>query len=373
MNAQSLAWSASSSRAARSSAPGARSRPRRPPRCAAPPRRAPKASSATAGAVPRGQVLARAPAGRRELGRSHRLGPRSSPSETVTSASPWRRPRRARPPATAGPSYHQCPSSSVSSAQQSRPPPLAARSRRARRRSRARARAASAQRGLVVVGRGRRCPRAAGRGPCGGGSRGRCRGPGSRRRSCQTSSTVCQSIGTATGPAEWRHAARAAPAAPSPCAVGLVHAERAATPASASARSRPGAYAHSGSQKPPPQPPKRRWCDAMPVRSCRSHARRRWPAAAGPRGWPPRSTARPVAERRRRRAGRGRARSKRCAGRARSRPRRGAPRRPARLAAALAGRPRPRRARRPHLAQEGAGSGRRRRRASPRAGRTAPG
>ena len=68
----------------------------------------------------------------------------------------------------------------MSSAQQSSPPALAGALGARATKSRACSRG-ERQRGPAVVGRGRRCPTASGRGPSGGGSRDRWRAPGSRR------------------------------------------------------------------------------------------------------------------------------------------------------------------------------------------------
>ena len=54
--------------------------------------------------------------------------------------------------------------------------------------------------------------------------------------------------------------------APSPWAA-VWSTQKRRTPCSTRASSSPGAYAHSGSQSPPLQPPKRRRCDAIPVPS----------------------------------------------------------------------------------------------------------
>ena len=90
---------------------------------------------------------------------------------------------RAPPPATPAPSYHQWPSSSVSSAQHEQSPPPADRAAqpRASRRSRRACVARQRERRVAVVGRAGVVPRPVGRARCGGGSRGRRRAPGSRR------------------------------------------------------------------------------------------------------------------------------------------------------------------------------------------------
>ncbi len=92
--------------------------------------------------------------------------------------------------------------------------------------------------------------------------------------SFQTSETASQSIGTATGPGSVATGRRwSKPGTP------VWSTQKARTPCSASSRSSPGRYAHSGSQKPPRQSPKRsRWA-AVPVATCR-----RTPASVAIRG-----------------------------------------------------------------------------------------
>ena len=149
MKAQSLACRASSSRAARSSAArgarvagggghGAQLGAARGDR-----------HLADRGASPRSTGPCRCP--RSTAPARPRCGStRSIPSLTVTSSSPWRGASSSTAASQAGPSYHQWPSSSVSSAQQSSPP-SATRARGALHEV-ARVLAGERQRGLAVVG-----------------------------------------------------------------------------------------------------------------------------------------------------------------------------------------------------------------------------
>ena len=190
----------------------------------------------------------------------------ASASSRGSSSRPWRSASSTTAASHAGPSCHQCPSSSVSSAQTreaaARQAPACARDEVGRV---ARACAGGGARGVVdaaVVG-----PRVvvARRAPVGvavGARR-----PGSRRRSTRARSSA-RSIGTSSGPAvvaigrRWRSSpgrGRRSGRRTSAC-----------TPASSSSGSSQGAWAHSGSQKPPAQPrsPRRaRWA-AMPAASC---------------------------------------------------------------------------------------------------------
>ncbi len=115
------------------------------------------------GRVPGGEVLARSP---RWTGASSRAAGSTSsmPSDTVTSRTPCASASSSTARSQAWPSYHQWPSSSVSSAKQSRPPPASLGGARARSRVRARGRARARPRGRTAR---RRCSTAAGRGRCG--------------------------------------------------------------------------------------------------------------------------------------------------------------------------------------------------------------
>ena len=270
-----------------------RARRRRCPRRAASPR-----SSGPSAAPGRGRER------RARRARRGRARPAAWPARALRSA-----PRRAPPRATRGPSYHQWPSSSVSSAQQTSP----GRPRSARvgveprdhpRHEVARVLARELQRVLVVVRLAAVVPRpqvvqgapvvvavAA-------------RATGSPPLP-QTRLTVSQSIGTATGPgsvatgSSWssepcpsasvwstqKHAhAVLGEVALEPGLVGALGQPEAAAPALAEAALvRGDAGAHLQPQR-----------------------RRRWPASAARRGWPWRSTARRRASREGGRAGRGR-------------------------------------------------------------------
>ena len=174
---------------------------------------------------------------------------------------------------------------------------------------------ASASAALVVVGARRRCPTGCGGGRCGGGSRGRRRRRGSRRRSTRARSwrgRSARSTHARVGDERAQVLARAEPEA-----VGQLDAGARARRRRSSGGSSHGAWAHSGSQKPPRQPsPKRARCESIPRLHLQRARRRRSRAAAARRASPRRSTARAA---RARRAGRLRARRMRCERRARSR------------------------------------------------------
>ena len=122
------------------------------------------------------------------------------PSDRVTSRTPCASASSNTAPSQAGPSYHQWPSSSVSSAQQRRPPSLRAASAGPRDEV-ARVLARELERGVVVVGPPGVAPRLQVVDACGPSSCGSRRERDSRARRSRRAPPMLQSIGTATGPA----------------------------------------------------------------------------------------------------------------------------------------------------------------------------
>ena len=149
MNAQSLAWRASSSRAARSSAARGLACPAVAATVRSSARRAATAIWTDRAASPRWTCPCPCPQVDAARSASLCLGRARCPSLTVTSSRPWRGASSSTAASQAGPSYHQWPSSSVSSAQQSSPPSGDAGDRPLHEVARVLAR--ECQRGLAVV------------------------------------------------------------------------------------------------------------------------------------------------------------------------------------------------------------------------------
>ena len=194
-----------------------------------------------------------------------------------------------------------------------------------RSRARARARARAPRPGRT---RRPRCSTGAGRARCGGGSRGRWGAPGSR---CGRSRPAPRSASRSARPPRPAAVSTGSSCSGEPRPSAAVWStQNAFTPWSARSRSSPGTYAHSGSQNPPPQSPKRRSCDGDPGGQLQAQAgvagQQRKQRVGGRRG--PQLHR---ASRRSRASAPIRSRLlERRHGAPRSRPRRAAPRRPAR-------------------------------------------